>query len=313
MDFVSDVVAVMRAGRPSSALVAWHAPFGQFFPEVPYAAGFQIVVAGTPWLVPPVGDPVRLDEGDLVFFPHGHGYGLADSPSRPMAAPVCDPETGRPLLVSDTVGDGDGPATVTLCGGYRLAPGRVHPLLGGMPDAVRLSAGRHPRLGTAIALLRAEAEYPTPGSETAVLALLDLLLVYILRAWSAEQPDGIGWAAALRDPAVSAALSALHDDPARAWTVRTLAEASGLSRAAFARRFTALVGRPPLGYLTWWRMTLAARLLRDTDTSLAHVAARTGYASEYSLSHAFKRAHGVAPGRYRRVPDPYPEPSAGPR
>ncbi|GAB2836991.1 hypothetical protein GCM10022221_40260 [Actinocorallia aurea] len=226
---------------------------------------------------------------------------LADSPDRPLApAPVLGPASDAPLLVSDTAG-GTGPRTVTLCGGYRLASGRVHPLLLGMPDTVRLESRRHRRLGAAIELLRAESEDPAQGSWAAVPALLDLLLVYVLRAWSAEQPDGAGWAAALRDPAVAAALSALHADPARPWTVRSLADAAGLSRAAFARRFTTLVGRPPLAYLTWWRMVLAVRLLRETDAPLSAVASRTGYASEFSLSHAFKRAHGTSPGAYRRT------------
>jgi AraC-like DNA-binding protein len=82
--------------------------------------------------------------------------------------------------------------------------------------------------------------------------------------------------------------------------VAGLGAAGGLSRAAFARRFAALVGEPPLTYLTWWRMTTAGRLLRDDDLSLRQVAQRTGYASEFAFAKAFKREYGVAPGRYRR-------------
>jgi AraC-like DNA-binding protein len=74
----------------------------------------------------------------------------------------------------------------------------------------------------------------------------------------------------------------------------------GLSRAAFARRFTALVGQPPLAYLTWWRMTTAARRLRDSDAPLRAIAGQSGYASEFAFATAFKRAYGVAPGQYRR-------------
>src|SRR5436190_8548094 len=95
---------------------------------------------------------------------------------------------------------------------------------------------------------------------------------------------------ALTDPAISAALRDLHENPARSWTVAQLGARAGLSRAAFARRFTALVGQPPLTYLTWWRMTIAAQLLRGTDAPLAAVAARTGYTSEYAFANAFKRA-----------------------
>ncbi|MFC7589741.1 helix-turn-helix domain-containing protein [Nonomuraea antimicrobica] len=74
----------------------------------------------------------------------------------------------------------------------------------------------------------------------------------------------------------------------------------GLSRAGFARRFTGLVGQPPLAYLTWWRLASAARLLRETDASVAEVAEQVGYGSEFAFGNAFKREYGVAPGKYRR-------------
>src|SRR5438477_9576588 len=91
--------------------------------------------------------------------------------------------------------------------------------------------------------------------------LLDTGLLYILRAWYDQHAKHTtGWAAALRDPAIGQALSAIHHDPARPWTVEELGTVAGLSRAAFAKRFTAFVGEPPLGYLTWWRLTLAGHL-----------------------------------------------------
>lgn len=99
------------------------------------------------------------------------------------------------------------------------------------------------------------------------------------------------------------ALDAMHRDPAAPWTVATLATEAGLSRAAFARRFTALVGQPPLGYLTWWRMTTAARLLKTTDAPLRAVASQVGYVSEFAFAHAFKRTHHTAPGKYRAQND----------
>ena len=109
-----------------------------------------------------------------------------------------------------------------------------------------------------------------------------------------------GWAGALRDPAIAPALAAIHADPANGWTVESLASRAGLSRAAFAKKFNAMVGEPPLTYLTRWRMTTAARLLRESDASLAAVAARTGYGSEFAFAKAFKREYGQAPGGYRR-------------
>jgi AraC-like DNA-binding protein len=92
----------------------------------------------------------------------------------------------------------------------------------------------------------------------------------------------------------------MHQDHARPWTVQELGDRAGLSRAAFARRFTTLVGRPPLSYLTWWRLSTAARLLREADAPLASIASQVGYTSQFAFAHAFKREFGVAAGSYRR-------------
>lgn len=247
VDLLSDVLATMRIGRPRSARIQWHAPWGQRFPSAAGSAAFQVVLRGSCWLIPPHGDPVPLSVGDVVFFAHGDGYALADSPTSPLAEPICDPLDDAELFVSDFVGH-SGAITVTLCGGYQLDPGRAHPLLRDMPNVIHLPAqlGRHPDLRAATDLLGAEVDNPGLGAPTIVLALLDMLLLYILRAWLAEQPaqpQAVGWRAALADPAVRAALQAIHHYPARPWTVETLAAEASLSRAAFSRRFTSLTGR----------------------------------------------------------------------
>ncbi|MEV7519253.1 AraC family transcriptional regulator [Streptomyces sp. NPDC091371] len=309
MDVLSDVIALMRTGEPTSALVRWHAPWGQMFPAVPGSAGVQVVLSGSCLLVADApASPVRLrlNAGDVLFLPHGHGYALASDASAAVAGPPVLP-AGRPaLLVRDTVGEpGDGPATVTLCAGYRLDPEHAHPLLRELPEVLHLPGGR-PGVAEAVALLAREAQAPGLGTDTLLPALLDALLLYVLRAHvddagspGGSSPGGSGWAAALADPAVGTALAAMHGEPHHPWTVAALAARAGLSRAAFARRFRQRVGQPPLAYLTWWRMTTAARLLRTTDTPLSVIASRSGYTAEYAFAHAFKRAYGTPPGRYR--------------
>ncbi|MFE2326186.1 AraC family transcriptional regulator [Streptomyces sp. NPDC059385] len=317
MDVLSDVVAVTRAGRPRSAHVRWHAPWGQEFAPVPGSAGFQMILQGSCWLLPENAEPVRLGAGDVVFLPHGSGHTLADSPETLLSAPVCGPDDHQmyDAYASDSVdrsGDG-GPVTVVLCGAYQLDPSRAHPLLLTLPDLIHLRADAHghAELRSAVALLASELENPRLGADAVVPALLDTLLLYILRVWFAEQPAGgaaTGWAAALNDAQVTAALQAIHRDPAAPWTVAKLAVEAGLSRASFARRFASLIGQPPLGYLTWWRMTTAARLLRTSDAPLRSIAAQVGYASEFAFAHAFKRAYATPPGAYRRNNAPRPSP-----
>jgi AraC-like DNA-binding protein len=277
VDVLSDAVTAMRTGRPHSARHERRAPWSMRF-ESFEGAGFHVVLQGACRLLPARGEPIALGAGDVVFLRPGVEHGLADSPASASA--------------------------VLLCGGYLLDAARTHPLLADVPEILHLPArvGRHSALRAAVDLLGAELERPRPGRDAVVPALLDVLLLLVLRSWFDDRRSlaTAGWAAALGDPAVGAALESVHADPARPWTVRDLGRRASLSRAAFARRFTALVGMSPLAYVTWWRMTLAARLLRESDAPLAEVADRVGYTSEYAFARAFKRARGSPPGRFRR-------------
>lgn len=192
-----------------------------------------------------------------------------------------------------------------LCGAYRLDRGQTHPFLRTLPDVVHLSGSSSQHdLNAAIDLLTAELANSRPGAGSALPALMDLLLTYLLRAWlvdEAARHPARGWPAALTDPLLVAALNHIHNDPARRWTVRDLGAAVGMSKTAFARKFTTLVGQPPLSYLTWWRLNTGARLLRDTDAPLAAIARQVGYTSEFAFANAFRREFGLAPGRFRHT------------
>ena len=306
MDVLTEALGSMRTGHPSAVRTNGRAPWGLRLPPV-MGAGFHVVLYGTCWLVPledaaPRLKPIALNPGDVVFLRDGRGHILADDPATP---PQCVPPervTDNSPIGSISLG-GDGPQTSLLCGNYHLDQGRAHPLVRQLPEIVHLQArpGRHPELTAAVQLLGAELENPRIGSCGIVPALIDSLLLYILRAWLEDQSTATaeGWAAALRDPGIAPALAAMHEDPSAGWTVEALAGRAGLSRAAFARRFAALVGEPPLAYLTRWRMTTAAGLLRDSDAPLSIVAAQAGYGSEFAFAKAFKREYGVPPGGYR--------------
>ncbi|MFF2506606.1 AraC family transcriptional regulator [Streptomyces sp. NPDC058067] len=307
MDILTEALASMRTGHPASVRTNGRAPWGLRLPPV-VGAGFHVVLYGICWLVPledsaPHLEPIALGPGDVVFLRDGRGHILADHPSSPAVVPTAEQVREGSPIGSVTLG-GDGPETSLLCGNYHLDQGRPHPLVRQLPEVIHLPTrnGRHPELSAAVQLLGAELENPRIGSDGIVPTLIDSLLLYILRAWLDDQPASAahGWAAALGDSAVAPALSAIHDDPSATWTVEALAGRAGLSRAAFARRFAALVGEPPMAYLTRWRMTTAARLLRESDAPLTTVAARTGYGSEFAFAKAFKREYGLAPGGYRR-------------
>src|SRR4029450_7506304 len=151
-----------------------------------------------------------------------------------------------------------------------------------------------------IPLLGEEIVKDEPGQEVVLDRLLDLLLIAVLRAWfSRPEAEAPAWYRAYGDPVVGRALRLLHNHPAHPWTVAELATEIGVSRAALARRFSELVGEPPMAFLTGWRLALAADLLREPDATVGAVARQVGYGSPFALSAAFKRVRGGSPRRDR--------------
>ncbi|MFI5615752.1 AraC family transcriptional regulator [Amycolatopsis sp. NPDC051903] len=305
MDVLADVLAALRVGTPVAAYTEAHAPWGLRFDHVTGAA-FHVVLQGSCRLTPLPGgavfEPVELGPGDVALLGRGVPHALESAPGTPLVdfRPT-RPSPGTPFGRVSLPGAGT--RSTIVCGAYRLHRHRPHPLLRDLPDVVHLPAvpGRHPSLRALVQLLGDELESRPPGAAVVAPSLVDALLVYMLRAWLHETARPHGWSAALADPVTAPALAAIHGEPAHAWTVEQLGAAAGLSRAAFARRFTAVVGEPPLAYLTRWRMTLATRLLRDTDKPLGQVASAIGYGSAFAFAKAFRREFATTPGEYRRA------------
>ncbi|GAA5068073.1 AraC family transcriptional regulator [Nocardia callitridis] len=305
MDVLSDAIAAMRVGSPSSSRLRGSAADWCTRLAAYDGAGFHIVLRGSCWVLPDGGAPVTLGPGDAVLLPHGTAHVLADRPVDAEAVARAVPFEqwrDRPENHSES-GEFE-----VLCGKYRLDRRGQHPLMAELPPLIHLPAriGDQRELRSAIELLGMELDQRRPGSCVAVPGLLDLLLVYMIRAWMTMSRKGV-WPAALDDPVVAAALRAIHTDPGSAWTNDRLAAEVDVSRATLARRFTSVVGMAPMGYLSWWRLTTAAGMLRGTTDPLATVASRVGYANAYAFSHAFRKQFGVSPGRYRRTA---PRPSA---
>jgi AraC-like DNA-binding protein len=251
--------------------------------------------------------PARLAPGDIALISGTGGYTIADDPSTPPQIVIQGQRkhiVGKaaddlPNLAPRTYGDGLPGATTMLRGAYEVHGDVGERLLGLLPPLAVVPAG--PRTRAALDLLATEVARDEPGQDAVLDRLLDLVLVLALRAWCAGPGAAPpAWYRALADPAVGGALRLLHQDPAHRWTVAALAAEAGMSRAAFAARFTGLVGEPPLTYLTGWRMTLGADLLRDTEATVAAVARQVGYEDAFAFSVAFKRARGLSPSLWRR-------------
>lgn len=255
-------------------------------------SGFHVVLRGTGWLVTLDAPPVALKPGDVVLITSGADHGLSHAPCRLDGLPQVTLSLDQPAA---------GPADFEfLCGAYRLDHGQVHPYLKVMPDPLVVTPDheRFPALRPVIGLLDDDAVQARAGTSVTRSALLDLMLVHVLRQWL-EDEDSQG-RPVVSDPAITAALRTIHDRPQTPWTVAQLSETVGMSRVAFTRRFSSVVGKPPMTYLRTWRLSCGARLLRETDTSLAAIARQVGYSTEFAFAGAFRREYGVSPGRFRQ-------------
>ena len=265
---------------------------------------------GQAWLMPDDGRPVPVRPGDVAVMRGPAPYTFADDPATPPQVTIhpggrCRTPDGRDLaqamdLGVRTWGNDPNGSVVMLIGTYQLHGEVSQRLLGVLPGHLVLSADSSPdQVRALVALLAGEVVAGEPGQEVVLDRLLDALLVAVLRAWFARPGQAPAWYRAYADPVVGPAVRMLHHHPAHPWTVASLAARVGVSRAGLARRFTALIGEPPMTFLSRWRLDLAADLLGDGDLTLDAVARRVGYGSGFALSAAFKRAHGMSPQQYR--------------
>lgn len=267
------------------------------------------LLRGTAWVDLLDGsDPIELRPGDVAVVRGVAPYVVSDRPGREPQVLVhpgqrCTTPDGTDLHDVMTLGVrtwGNDPhgSTAMICGSYEVDGAVSDRLLAALPR--QLVVGAEASDARLVALLADEITREDPGQQVMLDRLLDLLLVSTLRRWFAERADAApAWFRAAADPVVGPAIRSLHDEPARPWTVASLAREVGVSRAALARRFTALMGEPPMAYLTTWRLALAADLLLQPGATIGSVAPRVGYASPYALSAAFTRVRGISPRDHR--------------
>lgn len=312
MDTLSDVLEHIRS---AGALI------GQNLMSPPWAIRFDegvsmtlvTMLCGDAWVVPHGAQPVRLRNRDVAILTGSQPFGVTSDPDR-QTAPLyivtetgtCTDEAGN-VLAEESIHLG-----VRTCGthleaehalltGSFTATGRIADrLLSSLPRVLVVPRGQ--QRSALLRLLESEIERDEPGQQAVLDRLLDLVLIETLRDWFAlPEASAPRWYRATRDPVVGIALRAIHDEPARPWTVGTLAREAQVSRATFARRFSDLLGEPPISYLTGWRLCLASDLLQRTDDTIDSIAQQVGYSGAFALSAAFTREYDVRPSQHRAL------------
>jgi AraC-like DNA-binding protein len=261
---------------------------------------FYAVVSGECWLsVDGVPDPVRVRSGDCFLLPRGRAFLMASDMSLTPLDAVTFLSTAQNGRINPYNGGGQ---FFSVCGHFALAGDHADILLGVLPPIVHMyKESDKAMLRWCVDQMMHELREARPGHSLVIEHLAHMMLVQALRLHIAEGPKGgAGFLFALADKQVSVAIKCMHDDPARRWTVQSLAESAAMSRTTFTLKFKKMVGASPMEYLTHWRMVLAADKLTNLRDSISIISASLGYESESAFSTAFKRVMGCSPREYCR-------------
>jgi AraC-like DNA-binding protein len=312
-DVLSEMLRAVRLTGAVFFSARFSAPFGVLSPKryddhmpmahLRHVSIFHLVAAGGCWIETASGERRKLAAGDLVLMPFAAQHKFWDGDVNEFAF---GPEIflrGPVAGVWSMNYGGGGRETRLVCGFIESSEFLIVPLFRSLPELLIERTGDD-AVGSLIASTVREiltlTESATPGMQMMLGRMMELLFVEVLRRHANRLPAGSkGLFAALKDPVVGRALQLIHAEPARRWTAEDLARSVGSSRTVLAERFNALLGRPPIDYVTGWRIQLAADRLRNGRDSISGIAADVGYESEASFNRAFKRVTGMTPGRWR--------------
>lgn len=304
IDPLGEALHVLRMRGTYYSRCEFTAPWGLVLPPFPGWLMFHVVTAGRCWLEVEGAEPMLLQMGDLALVPHGEGHSLVSEPGNDGVDLMQSPRQDISERYEIIRLDGGGAPTSLLCGTVRFDHPAARHLVSLLPRTILVDRWRSPEsewIASTVRFMATEAEALRAGGETIITRLADILVIQAIRAWIEQDPAAqTGWLGALRDRQIGRAITHIHRDPARNWTVAKLAAEVAMSRSAFASRFTDLVGEPPMQYLTRWRMHVALGWLQEEEATIGELALRLGYGSEAAFSRAFKRYVGVAPGAVRR-------------
>lgn len=307
MDLLSDILSLMKLSGTLYFRTSFTSPWGVDVPSFENVARFHYVHRGRCFAqVEGYLEAIFLEQGDLVIVPHGARHCLSD-PVEHEAKTVDQVVeesgfTGRGALIFGEAGSGH--ETQLICGHFAFDRGASHVLIDALPRYIHIKDyGKVSPdwLDDTLKIIGAEVGRNRLGSDLIALKLSEIIFTQAIRHYLAHEGHQRRGLAGFADAHIRPALEAIHQEPAKTWTVESLARVAGLSRTAFSNRFGELTTNTPLNYLTAWRMQLARQLLVETDIPIIEIAARSGYQSEASFGRVFKRHFDLPPAGYRRT------------
>lgn len=304
MDPLSHVLSLLKPRNYMSAGFQAGGDWAIQFPDQQAGIKTGAVVSGHCWLAVDGGaDPVRLAPGDCFLLPSGRPFRLASDLGLPTVEAIRVFSAPRQAGIATL---GEGGDVFIVSSRFALDGNHAAMLLRMLPPIVLIRDEQgQAALRFAVERMLQELLALQPGGFLIVQHLAHMMLVQALRLHLADAAaGGVGWLFALSDRQMSAAMSAMHDDPARRWTLQALAALAGMSRSSFAHKFRQTVGSAPMDYLAQWRMALAADRLRNAREPISVIAPSLGYQSETAFSTAFKRVMGCSPRDYHRSRPP---------
>ena len=293
-DPLSDVLSLLKPRGYMSGGVDAGGDWSIQFEKDGYFRCFALV-SGHCWLLMDgVPNPVHLEAGDFVVLPHGGPFRLASDLSLTpvdIMTVIQAPLNGR---IATWQGGG---SCLALSALFTFAGDHARILLGVLPCALHIrNESDRAAMRWYLERMMTVISAPQPGGILLGEYLAQMMLIEVLRLYIPDKGTrGVGWLFALRDKQMNAAITAMHENPSRRWTLQELAERAGMSRSAFALRFKEKVGTSAMEYLTHWRMLRAVDRLANSSDSVSTIALSLGYESDSAFGFAFKRQMGCSP------------------
>lgn len=190
------------------------------------------------------------------------------------------------------------PEAEMVCAEFEFGQRFKNPLTSLTPSVILIRVEDAPEIEAIYKFLMDEAFSSRCGRTFGVNQLLQYFVLVVLRYLIRTEAIPAGITKALADDRLMKAINAMHTEPEKSWTLQTLADVAGMSRASFANHFRGATQATPIEYLTDWRISLAQSKIIN-GIPFKTVAKEVGYSNPEALTRVFTKRVGCSPRDWR--------------